>query len=303
VVRRSPIFRQGFKSNSHKTEWGHNLSVEVAEAYILAKQMDQELKGKKVNGATLKGTQKFQDLGFINMYSSDFDALSGGKIESVISRGNTIKANLNNGLNLILAPEYGGKILYHPKNSKVPSKYHLIVSLEDKTAFTVTLTGMGIIQVFNHNDLANSYVYRRDFSQAANPVDHSFNATEFAQQLGNRKVNIKTVLVGKEAAVVGLGNSMFQDVIFRAAIHPKRKAADLNDSEKQSLYGAIKHVLSERIRLGGKTQFVDFYGKAGTYEPAMGPNMKNKPCLACGAEVEKMSLGGGQIYFCPSCQK
>jgi hypothetical protein len=35
-------------------------------------------------------------------------------------------------------------------------------------------------------------------------------------------------------------------------------------------------VVEQRINLGGKGQFVDFYGKHGTYTSAMGPNMKGK---------------------------
>ncbi len=279
------------------------LSVELPEACILAKQMNQAIVGKEVTGVVLKDTRKFQDIGFINLYSSDFDALKGGKIQSVASRGNVILVKFDNGLNLILAPEYGGKILYHIQESDLPAKFHLKLTFKDDSALAVVLTGMGSIQVFKDDELKNSYVYRRDFSETLSPTEKSFTVEEFSKRLSDRKVNIKTVLVGKDAVVVGLGNSMFQDVIYRAAIHPKRKASDLTDLEKQSLYGAIKHVVQERIRLGGKTQFVDLYGKQGNYAPAMGPNMKGQPCLACGGEVEKLSLGGGQVYCCPNCQK
>jgi len=31
----------------------------------------------------------------------------------------------------------------------------------------------------------------------------------------------------------------------------------------------------------------------------MGPNMKQKKCLACGTSIEKMSVGGDQVFFCP----
>jgi formamidopyrimidine-DNA glycosylase len=70
-----------------------------------------------------------------------------------------------------------------------------------------------------------------------------------------------------------------------------------------ALYDAIRTVLEERIKLEGKEQFRDIYGVQGRYTPAMGSNMKNKDCPACKTSIEKLSLGGGTVYYCPTCQK
>jgi formamidopyrimidine-DNA glycosylase len=280
------------------------LSIELPEAYILSKQMSKELTGKEVSGCTLKDCVSFQNLGFINMYSSDFNRLCGGKIQSVVSRGNVIRVKFDNGMNLLLAPEYGGKILYHTKESDVPSKFHLKVCFGDSAVLTATLTGMGVIHVLADEELENSYVYRRDFSSTTSPMDDKeFTFERFSEELADKKVNVKSVLVGKDALVVGLGNSAFQDILYRAGIHPKRKASDLSEAEKQALYNAIKRVIQERIKSGGKYQFIDLHGKQGSYISAMGPNMKGKNCIACGGRVEKLSLGGGQVFCCPKCQR
>ena len=42
------------------------------------------------------------------------------------------------------------------------------------------------------------------------------------------------VLVGKDALVVGLSNSAFQDIIYRAGLHPKRKASSLNSAAQRA---------------------------------------------------------------------
>jgi len=62
-------------------------------------------------------------------------------------------------------------------------------------------------------------------------------------------------------------------------------------------------VVEKRIRLGGKDQFLDLYGKQGHYVTAIGPNMKDQTCPVCGNTIEKLSTGGGVTYFCPKCQK
>jgi formamidopyrimidine-DNA glycosylase len=279
------------------------MSIELPETYVLSRQMSNELRGKQIRFWQLQNYQKLQRIGFINKNLSDFDRLSGGRIESVVSRGNVIRVKLDNGMNLLLAPEYGGRTLYHMKESIVPAKFHLKLGFSDDTALTVALTGMGVIQALKDDELESSYVYRRDFSQVASPTDDKeFTLEQFAKGLTDKNVNIKSALVGKDAVVVGLSNSAFQDVIYRAKIHPKRKATDLTESEKHALYNAVRLVIQERIQSGGKKQFIDLYGKQGSYTPAMGPNMKEQACPTCGTKVQKLSEGGGQIYYCPKCQ-
>ena len=280
------------------------MSIELPEAQILAEQMSKELLQKQIRSFHLQDYQKLQRIGFINKDTKVFDQLINRKVKSVISRGNVILVKLDLSLNLILGPEYGGKILYHTRGSIVPNKFHLKLDFSDGTSLTVALTSMGAIQVLKDNELEQSYVYRRDFSEVVSPTDErEFTHERFSKQLAEKKVNIKSALVGKDAVIVGLSNSAFQDVLFRAKIHPKRKASELSEDERHALYDSIKVMINERMRLGGKVQFVDLYGNQGRYTPVMGPNMNEKTCIICGTSIEKLGLGGGQVYFCPKCQK
>ena len=279
------------------------MSIELPEAYILSEQMNKKLGGKQIRSFQLQNYQKLQRLGFVNKDIKAFDQLTNRKIESIASRGNTIRVKTDLGMNLILAPEYGGRILYHASASTVPKKFHLKLDFSDSTSLTVALTSMGVIQAMKDDELERSYVYRRDFSEVASPLDDKqFTYAIFSKQLAEKNVNVKSVLVGKDAVLVGLSNSAFQDILYRAKIHPKRKASSLSEDERHALYEAIRLVIQERIRLGGKDQFLDLYGEQGRYTPAMGPNMNGQKCQACGTTIEKLSLGGGQVYFCPKCQ-
>jgi len=279
------------------------MSIELPEAKILAEQMNKELRGKRIKSYHLQDYERLQRIGMMDKDIKSFDQLVNRKIESVSSRGNVIRLKLNNGMNLILGPEYGGKIFYHTSEKKVPSKFHLKVDFGDDTALTVRLTSMGLINVVRNSDLERSYVYRRDFNpDVISPIDEEFTLEQFSNLLAGNNRMLKSVLVGKDAIVVGLSNSAFQDIIYRAKLHPKRKTSELNKEERRGLYDAIKLVLQERIRLKGKDQFYDLYGKQGGYTPAMGPNMKEQTCPVCGTSIEKLSVGGGHVYFCPNCQ-
>jgi formamidopyrimidine-DNA glycosylase len=280
------------------------MSIELPEAKILADQTNKELCGKRITRYELKNYESLQRIGFINKDADVFQHLVNRKVESVQSRGNVMRVKLDQGMNLILGPEYGGRILYCTDKKDVPAKFNLKLDFNDHLILTVTLTGMGAIQVFKDNELEQSYVYRRDFSDTTSPIDQKqFTLEYFSKQLAERRVNIKQVLVGKDAVLVGLSNSAFQDILFRAKIHPKRKASDLNKGEVHTLYDAIRELITERIQLGGKNEFSDLYGKQGRYSAVMGPNMRGRKCTVCGSPIDKLSLGGGQVFFCPKCQK
>jgi formamidopyrimidine-DNA glycosylase len=279
------------------------VSVELPEAKILAEQMNQQLSGKQVKSFLVKDCERLQRIGMMDKDLTSFNQLVNSKIETVTSRGNVVLVKFDNGANLILGPEYGGEIFYHPDAANVPN-FHLRVDFSDGTVLTVRLTSMGIIQILRDTELNRSYVYKRDFDPAKlSPADEEFTFEQFSKRMADQNKMLKAVLVGKDAVLVGVSNSTFQDILYRARIHPKRRASELDKEETRRLYNAIRLVLDERIRLNGKDNFRDLHGQQGGYVPAMGPNMKQQNCPECGAAIQQLSLGGGQVYLCPNCQK
>jgi formamidopyrimidine-DNA glycosylase len=280
------------------------MSIELSEARILALQMEKEIKGKRIKSCQLKDYERLQKIGMLDKDLKSFDQLSNGKIESIISRGNVIHVKLNNGMNLILGPEYGGKIFYHENKGKVPSKFHLRVDFSDDTALTIRLTSIGHFSALKDKDLEKNYIYRRDFNtQVLSPLEDEFTFPSFSKLLADNNRMLKSVLVGKSAILVGLSNSAFQDILYRGKLHPKRKASELNEKEQYALYDSITLLLQERIKLNGKDQFHDLYGTPGGYTPTMGPNLKEQTCPECNTPIEKLSIGGGHVYLCPKCQQ
>jgi formamidopyrimidine-DNA glycosylase len=225
------------------------------------------------------------------------------EVESVTSRGNAIRLKLDEEMNIILSPEYGGEIFYHSYEATVPEKFHLRIDFSDKTALTARFTSMGGMMVLKDTELMNSYVFKRDFNpETLSPVEEDFTFERFSKLLAHNNRALKAVLVGKDAVLVGLSNSAFQDIIYRAKLHPKRKASELNLNEQKALYNSVKLVVRERLRLNGKNQFLDLYQNQGRYISTMGPNMRKKNCPVCGSPIQELSLGGGKAFVCPKCQ-
>jgi formamidopyrimidine-DNA glycosylase len=275
------------------------MSIELPEAHILARQLGETVVGRRVASCELREAERLRRSGFINQDAGAFDALAGRDLRSARSRGNTILVGFEGGLNLLVAPEYGGVMLLHGAGVGSGERFHLKVAFDGGSALTVRLTGMGAIQVLPDARLGESYMYRRDFLGAADPLDErSLPEGELAERLRARGRMLKAVLVGKEAVVVGISNAAFQEIAWQARLHPKRKASSLTAAEGRRLARAVKKVLADRIRLGGKEGFVDLFGKPGRYSSAMG----GKKCPRCGAAFARVAVGGGPSTFCPDCQ-
>jgi formamidopyrimidine-DNA glycosylase len=278
------------------------VSIELPEAYILASQMNEVLIGKKIQSYDLKDIDRMRKIGFINKNILDFDDLINKTIVGVISRGNTIHVKLDMGVNILIGPEYGGRINYHQNGDEIP-KYHLRLDFTDGTKLSVRITSMGVIKALRDENLDQAYLYKRDFLSGYLPTSEEFTFERFYENIHDENKQIKPLLVGKNALIVGLSNSAYQDIIYRADIHPKQKASKLTKNEIETLYNSIKNIIQERLKLGGKTEFRDLYEKPGRYTPLMGPNMKDQHCPRCQTPIEKLAHGGGHVYICPSCQK
>ena len=284
------------------------MSVEGPEAAILAGQMRQEMVGKTVAGFALGDTGRLQEIGFMNRDADDYRQLVGGVVESVVSRGNTVLVKLDNGSNLVISPEYGGDIFYWEMEGSSPEKYHLRLDFEDGSFLTVRITSMGGVTATCDAGLTHHYLVARDFDPETldplDPVAGGFTLERFSAALETANKAMKTVLVGKDAVLVGISNSTFQDVLYRAGIHPKRKASDLSP---RRAVGVVRcHPLRDgRATAAGRQRPMARsvrYDPAATC-PAMGPGMGGQTCAKCGGIIEKLALGGGDVNVCPVCQR
>lgn len=273
----------------------------MPEARIFAEQMDEVLPGKTIASVDTKDMENMMKLAVGKEHLFDFDGIVGKTVERVRSRGNTIHVKLSNDHNIVIGPEYGGRVRFLPEGG-IPPKYHLKMVFTDGSILTVRNTGMGVIYALKDDYLPESYLYKRDFLRGISPADSEFTWERFNELVGSQQRQLKPLLVGKNAYFTGISNAIFQDVLYRAGVHPKRKAVDLTKKQLRNVFDAIKLVIGERLKHRGKNKFTDIFGNSGRYVAAMGPNMKDKMCPKCDTNIIKISHGGGHVYMCPTCQ-
>lgn len=119
-----------------------------------------------------------------------------------------------------------------------------------------------------------------------------------------RSQGVKVFLMD-HMVVVGVGNIYASETLWRARIHPEKKAKDLTLVEYEVIALQIVNVLEEAILAGGTT-FRDYRNqddKPGQFQMNLAVyGCEAKPCIKCESLIEKVTQSGRSTFFCPRCQ-
>ncbi len=96
---------------------------------------------------------------------------------------------------------------------------------------------------------------------------------------------------------------MIQDILFVARLLPMHDAWALTADEWVNLHRATRDILKKMTDYGGRDTEKDFYGKPGGYKTILSRKTAEYPCPVCGGAILRKAYMGGNVYFCPVCQK
>lgn len=137
------------------------------------------------------------------------------------------------------------------------------------------------------------------------PLSAEFDGAYLWKKARGRRIAVKSFIMNA-AIVVGVGNIYASESLFRAEIHPKRRADRISAARMAVLAAAIKAVLQRAIAAGGTT-LRDFHGGDG--EPGYFSqeldvyDRAGRPCRVCGKPVRQAVIGQRSSYYCVHCQK
>ena len=274
---------------------------EYPEFATLARQMNDTLQGRTIRSGQLGNSpHKFV---WYNRTHDEFERLTKGKtVGEARAKGKWLFVPLEPGYVLLLG-ECGGKVLFHPPESKVPKKYHLYITFEDGSFLTATTQMWGAMELYEQGEEQEREYVRGMRTTPAEPgFTFDYLCTLINDPATGEKRTAKGLLT-QDQLIPGLGNAIAQDILFRARLSPKSRVAELSRDGTQALYEAIVDTVREVTEKGGRYDECDLYGQRGGYERIMDKNAVGRPCPECGGEVKKIQYLGGSCYFCPSCQE
>jgi formamidopyrimidine-DNA glycosylase len=273
---------------------------ELPEIATLSAQINKTLTGKIIREGSLgNSSHKFV---WYNRKPAEFEKLTRGKKVGKSSfRGKWLFLPLQPGYVLVLG-ECGGRVLFHPEGSSIPKKYHLLLSFEDGSSFTVTTQMWGAMELYEKGKERKRQYIR---GMRTTPVEKEFTPVYFAALLkglvGGGKRSVKGLLT-QDQLIPGLGNAIAQDILFRARLHPRHPVDELDARQIRTLSLAIRSTVDQAVRLGGRNDEYDLFGHAGGYLRILDKNAAGRPCPECGRKIQKIHYLGGACYYCPHCQ-
>jgi formamidopyrimidine-DNA glycosylase len=237
--------------------------------------------------------------------------LRGRRISSVRRRGKFVVFDLDGGEALVVSLRMTGKLLFGVDD--VDERYvRGQILFADGTALRFSDTRkFGRMAVVDAKALEARTEVRRPkmplhSSLGQEPLARGFTVAWLHALLRRRPRAAIKVLLLDQRAIAGIGNIYAIEALWRARIHPLRKAGSLRTAEIVRLHEAIRWALRKGIRLGGASQrdYVDARGREGRMQREFQVYARaGEPCPRCGRAIVRSVVGGRGTFHCPRCQR
>ena len=237
--------------------------------------------------------------------------LRGRRITNVRRRGKFVVFDLDGGEALVVSLRMTGKLLYGVAD--VDERYvRGEIRFVDGTAMRFSDTRkFGRMAVIDAATLEGTGERRRakmplHASLGPEPLARGFTVAWLRALLRRRPRAAIKVLLLDQRAIAGIGNIYAIEALWRARIHPLRKAGTLRTAEVARLHEAIRWALRKGIRLGGasRNDYVDARGNKGRMQREFQVYSRaGEPCPRCGREIVRTVVGGRGTFHCPRCQR
>ena len=133
------------------------------------------------------------------------------------------------------------------------------------------------------------------------PLSKRFTAALLQNELQSRSRQLKPLLLD-QTVVCGLGNIYADEALYRARLHPLRRADSLSPAEVKRLHRAIVDTLRKAIRFSG-TSFDWAYRGGRMQNELLAYGRAGEPCRRCRKKIVRILVGQRSTHFCPQCQK
>lgn len=240
------------------------------------------------------------------------ERLTGARVTALRRRSKYILADLSTGETLLIHLGMSGRMLisgavvgefhhHHP----APEKHdHVVLDMEGGAR--VTFNDARRFGAMDLLDTAGADRHPLLADIGPEPLGNGFSDSYLVARLVGKNAPIKSALLDQHL-VAGLGNIYVCETLYRARLHPARKAGDLTPAQVASLVPVIRSVLAEAIEAGGSSlrDYRQADGELGYFQHSFQVyGREGQPCVTpgCGSVIARMVQSGRSSFFCPTCQ-
>ena len=232
--------------------------------------------------------------------------LAGHTVTAVDTRGKAMLTHFDNGLTLYSHNQLYGR-WYTVRRPRMPqTERQLRVELHTAT-HSALLYSASDIEI-----LTDSQIAGHPFLSRIGPdiMDRKLTAEQVLQRLVSARFRRRRIgsLFLDQAFLAGIGNYLRSEILFVSSIHPAQRASNLAGAELEKLSNNAVRVARRSYRTGGITVVPSLErmlkDKGQSFEErrfyVFGRN--GERCHLCGDEIERLTVGGRNLFLCPGCQ-
>lgn len=228
--------------------------------------------------------------------------LSGQTIHDIGRKGKYLMFELDDDM-LISHLRMEGKYSVHPKDEPMKKHTHVVFSFTDGEELRYNdVRKFGTMHLLPKGTERSGEPLKK---LGPDPFDSEFTIDYFWNKLKKTDRFIKPVLLD-QTIVAGLGNIYVDETLFKAGIHPLKRASKVTKKEAARIREKAIETLAEAVKQGGTTirSYVNSQGDMGMFQQELYVyGQENEPCKTCGEPIIKTKVGGRGTHICPKCQK
>jgi formamidopyrimidine-DNA glycosylase len=174
---------------------------------------------------------------------------------------------------------------------KAPKHLGLLLRFED--GYFLACSSQRRLGKIGITESVEDFVRRKDLGPDALELCRDREA--FSRRLQGHRGSVKGLLMNQKV-LAGIGNIYSDEILFQTGMHPKKKAADLDDRARRLLAGKACHVLDTAVEKR--------IGEEGWPRQWLLPRREeDRACPRCSGKIRKIKVSGRGAYFCPGHQK
>lgn len=239
--------------------------------------------------------------------------LSGRRVERLRRRSKYILVDLDSGESLLIHLGMSGRMLVSGDPLGQFAHEHPAAEKHDHVVFhmdngaRITFNDPRRFGAMDMMETATAESHKLLAVLGPEPFGNDFHEDHLVAAFRNRNAPIKSVLLDQRT-VSGLGNIYVCEALFRAKIHPARKAGRISKSRVATLVPIIRDVLSDAIDAGGSSlrDFRQADGELGYFQHSFDVyGREGDPCrrTGCSTTIRRIVQGGRSSFYCPQCQR
>ncbi len=184
-------------------------------------------------------------------------------------------------------PGCTGRLASYGDPAEAPEHARLILELDDGT-----FLAFDDQRLFGKVALAKPEDYLR--RHEVGPDALRLSESEIAERIGSSRGFVKRTLMD-QSRLSGIGNVYSDEVLFRARIHPRKRASSLSDQELGRVARSVRYVLTEAIDRHADP-------KRAPRSWLLPHRDNGEHCPRCNNTLETCKISGRRGWFCPHCQ-